>query len=270
MKRRAVITLGLVSPVLVLSICVAGTVLVGAAGWFLFRPADKARLIQIIPLAPLSAYVVDTPAPEPLPQTDDDPPGNTAAPLPAAVQPDAQSPAEPAAMPVDIPTPTPEVEEVREFNLPPGTVNSVTGEGVATRLVVPKLGLDAPVVVSPIKNQTWQVDHLGQAVGHLEGTAAPGSNSNMVLAGHVTLAEGVYGPFAGLGQLSPGDEMIVYQGNKTFTYIVDGYDIVDRTAIEVTYPTNTGLLTLITCSKWNNDTGRYEQRLVVRGHLAGG
>jgi hypothetical protein len=58
------------------------------------------------------------------------------------------------------PTPTPNVEEVLGFALPPNTVNSVTQAGVATRLVIPKLNLDAPVLIAPIKNQTWKVDHL--------------------------------------------------------------------------------------------------------------
>ena len=61
--------------------------------------------------------------------------------------------------------------------------------------------------------------------------------------------------------------MIVYQGNKSFNYEVDGYEIVERTAIEVTQPTNTGQLTLITCNNWNSEKGQYEQRLVVKSHL---
>jgi LPXTG-site transpeptidase (sortase) family protein len=99
--------------------------------------------------------------------------------------------------------------------------------------------VDAPVVLSPIQNQTWQVDHLGQAVGHLEGTAPPGSNSNIVLAGHVTLSAGVYGPFAGLAQLAAGDVVTVYYGDQQFNYLVDDYQTVDRTAVDVTYPSET-------------------------------
>jgi LPXTG-site transpeptidase (sortase) family protein len=127
--------------------------------------------------------------------------------------------------------------------------------------------VDAPVVLSPIQNQTWQVDHLGQVVGHLEGTAPPGSDSNIVLAGHVTLSAGVYGPFAGLGQLAAGDAVTVYYGDQQFNYLVDEYQTVDRTAIEVTYPSETGQITLITCNNWSDEESRYIQRLIVRGHL---
>jgi sortase A len=153
------------------------------------------------------------------------------------------------------------------FALPPDTVNSVTQQGIASRIIIPKLQLDAPVMLSPIKDQTWDVSHLEQAVGHLEGTAPPGSNSNLVLAGHVTLAAGVYGPFAGLAQLSEGDLIVVYNGDQKFQYVVDGYQTVERTDVQVTHPTDTGQITLITCSNWNRDEGRYDQRIIVKGHL---
>jgi len=132
------------------------------------------------------------------------------------------------------------------------------------------MDLDIPVTISPITNQTWQVDHLGQdLVGHLEGTASPGDPSNVVLAGHVTVAHNVYGPFAGLGQLESGDPIILYAGDQSYTYIVDYRKLVERTDIQVAYPTNSARVTLITCSNWSDELGAYEQRLIVVGHLAG-
>jgi sortase A len=138
------------------------------------------------------------------------------------------------------------------------------------RLVVPKLNLDAPVIFSPVKNGTWDVSQLGQAVGHLEGTAPPGSNSNFVLAGHVTLNSGALGPFAHLDQLAPGDTLIVFQGDQQYIYVVDGYQTVNKDTVRVTYPSTSGKITLITCTNWNSAEGRYSDRLVVRGHLFGG
>ena len=122
-------------------------------------------------------------------------------------------------------------------------------------------------MIAPIKDQTWDVSHLEQAVGHLEGTAPPGSNSKIVLAGHVTLSAGVYGPFAGLAQLAQGDLIVVYEGDQKFQYVVDGYQTVERTDVQVTHPTDTGQITLITCSNWSRDEGRYQQRIIVKGHL---
>ncbi|GAB4546364.1 MAG: hypothetical protein Kow0063_40750 [Anaerolineae bacterium] len=161
----------------------------------------------------------------------------------------------------------PQVETAIESPIHPG---SPLPERPATRLVIPALDLDIPVTLSPVVNQTWKVDHLGSdLVGHLEGTASPGDPSNVVLAGHVTIAHNVYGPFAGLGQLKAGDPIILYAGDQSYTYIVDYRQLVERTDVQVAYPTNTGRVTLITCSNWSDELGAYQQRLIVVGHLAG-
>lgn len=158
------------------------------------------------------------------------------------------------------------IEPVIQSAIRPG---SHLPEHPATRLVIPAMNLDVGVMLAPIVNQTWKVDDLGQdLVGHLEGTASPGAASNLVLAGHVTLAHNVYGPFAGLGNLEPGDPIIVYDGDQPYTYIVDYRQLVDRTAVDVTYPTNTARVTLITCSNWSDQLGAYQERLIVVGHLA--
>ena len=265
--KRKLIALGIVSP-LFLAVCLAGTLLLGVTGWFILRPESNPPIIKkIATVGPLLLPEANLPPPAAEDSTQaagNSPQVNAPAPPPQTEIPQAVNP---SAAVTDEPSSTPNVEQALGFALPPNTVNSVTQTGIATRLVIPKLNLDAPVVLAPIENQTWKVDHLGQAVGHLEGTAPPGSNSNIVLAAHVTLAAGVYGPFAGLAQLAPGDAIIVYQGEQAFQYIVDGYQLVDRTSVDVTYPTSSGQITLITCNSWNRDTNRYEQRIVVKGHL---
>jgi LPXTG-site transpeptidase (sortase) family protein len=144
------------------------------------------------------------------------------------------------------------------------------GDSVQTRLLIPRLNLDIPVVVAPVVGESWQVDHLQQAAGHLAGTAAPGANSNAVLAGHVSLLDGSPGPFAQLNQLAPTDELWLVQGQQRFRYVVDRRQVVEPAAIEVTYPTETARITLITCDGWNDADGRYVNRLVVAGFLVDG
>jgi LPXTG-site transpeptidase (sortase) family protein len=174
-------------------------------------------------------------------------------------------PTVPASSP--LPAPTSQLEQGIESPIRAG---SPLPERPATRLVIPAMGLDVPVILSPIVNRTWQVDHLGKDfVGHLEGTASPGDPSNVVLAGHVTLAHNVYGPFAGLGKLQPGDTIIVYVGDQPYTYRVDYRQLVDRTDVQVAYPTDGARLTLITCSNWSDELRAYQQRLIVVGHLVG-
>jgi sortase A len=140
----------------------------------------------------------------------------------------------------------------------------------ATRIVIPALDVDAPVMVVPIRNGTWDVEQITHEVGHLQGTASPGDSSNVVMAGHITLAAGGYGPFRGLAQLQPGEEVLVYiSDQEVYVYEVDSVKTVEATDVEVTYPTAEPILTLITCVNWDPVQGRYNDRLVVVAHLGG-
>jgi LPXTG-site transpeptidase (sortase) family protein len=134
----------------------------------------------------------------------------------------------------------------------------------ATRIVISALGVDAPVVVIPIRNGTWDVEQITHEVGHLQGTASPGDRSNVVMAGHITLTAGGYGPFRGLAQLQPGDEVLIYVGDQeVYAYEVDSLKTVEATDVKVTYPTTEPILTLLTCVNWDPVQGRYNDRLVV-------
>jgi LPXTG-site transpeptidase (sortase) family protein len=140
----------------------------------------------------------------------------------------------------------------------------------ATRIVIPAIDVDAPVVVVPVRNGTWDVEQITYEVGHLQGTASPGDSSNVVMAGHITLTAGGYGPFRGLSQLESGDEVLVYVGDQeVYVYTVDSVRTVEATDVEVAYPTTEPVLTLITCVNWNPAQGRYNDRLVVVAHLGG-
>jgi len=225
----------------------AGIVAVGLAGavlWLVAAPSPSTGAVHIAPVAPLV-----TPSLMPAAVVASPPVMAVASPLPAPVVAPVQPVAATAAAPITL-TPPP--------------------DATAMRLLIPRLNLDAPVIVAPVAGQSWQVSHLRQAVGHLAGTAAPGVTGNMVLAGHVTLADGSAGPFARLDQLALADEVWVVQGAQRFKYIVDSYQMVDPAAVSVTYPADTGRLTLITCSNWNAVAGRYLSRLVVTGRLVTG
>ena len=152
---------------------------------------------------------------------------------------------------------------------PTGLVASLP-DRPATRIVIPALGVDAPVVVIPIRDGTWDVEQITHEVGHLQGTASPGESSNVVMAGHITLTAGGYGPFRGLAQLQPGDEVLVYIGDKeVYVYKVDSVKTVEATDVEVAYPTTEPILTLITCVNWDPVQGHYNDRLIVIAHLGG-
>jgi sortase A len=140
---------------------------------------------------------------------------------------------------------------------------------IATRVVIPAIGLDTPIVLAPRQGDSWATDHLGLIVGQLEGTAPPGSAGNIVLGGHYTLPEtnGGPGPFYNLRHLGPGDKVLLYQGEEEFEYVIDDFQTVDEKAIEITYSTGTPQLTLLTCTQWDRNQSRYVKRLIVTGHL---
>jgi sortase A len=268
---------------LVLVVCVSLAIVGGVVAWMSAREGTGLGKLVADLLSgrqsarPVLAYAtpfpthIPRPLPTLMPEIADATEEAGAEPAPALLPTDtppanAPSPTDPISA---SPTPMPEspVEQAIASPIHPG---SPLPEHPATRLIIPAMELDVPVVVSPIVSQTWKVDHLGKDfVGHLEGTASPGDPSNVVMAGHVTIAHNVYGPFAGLGRLEKGDPVIVYAEDQSYTYIVDYRKLVDRADVHIAYPTDVGRVTLITCSNWSDNLGAYQERLIVVGHLAG-
>ena len=274
----------LVISLAILIICVGAMVLLGGTGWFLTSSSSKqpedvrSRILlppSTEPTATLAALVDSNPT------ATDAPPPSTALPTDTPL-PIETIIIEEATIPVLTPTPKPtavetessismaEVTDTQAVSLPAGSVSVNNSVGLASKLVIPKLELDVPVVLAPIRNGTWEVGHLGHnLVGHLEGTAPVGSESNIVLAAHITLDIGVYGPFAGLSMLETGDEVMVYdEQNQIYRYQITHREVVDRSNVEVAYPTEESQITLITCSRWSQEDGRYLDRLVLKGTLA--
>jgi len=247
---------------LLFGLCGIALTWLSAIGWIMVRPASKTQA------RPNTSPVIlqDTP----VAYTFEDAKSSTVINISSVVELPTSTAAPPTSTPnptvTSTPTPSPSPTSTRT----PTPTHTPAVEGLATRLVIPKLDLDQSVLLSPFVNETWQVSHLDHKIGHLEGTAAPGSNSNIVLAGHVTMADGSLGPFANLSNLALGDIVTVYEGEKQFHYIIDGIQIVDRAAVEVLYPSEAGQVTLITCNNWDRESGRYSHRLVIKGYLVTG
>lgn len=164
------------------SVCGA-VLLVGATGQYMFRqPETQEKPVKIaqIPALPTATYVA---------QVVKSPSGLIAAAVDERRVPTDEPAPTATPAPTDTATPFPYVTATPRPTFTPIVVQP----GVASRLVIPKVDINHPVLFAPIANGTWMVDHLGQSIGHLEGTAPPGSGSNMVLAGHVTLSAGVLG-----------------------------------------------------------------------------
>jgi len=166
--------------------------------------------------------------------------------------------------PVATSTPTTQLTQTPSIIEP--TPEIVERNPPATRLVIPDLGIDAPIVEVPITNKTWDLSWVAHEIAHLGGTAKPGEKNNMVLAGHVTLKTGA-GPFLHLESLEPGDLAIVYAGEQAHTYRVVSKRYVGPTDVSVAYPTSDPILSLLTCTNWDAETRTYTGRVVVIAEL---
>jgi sortase A len=191
--------------------------------------------------------------------------------------------AEPAARPGAGPTPTPAPAPAPSPSSPPApgppappTPPPAVSPPAAQPVAGPELGDAIAVLHVPALAgfQPWVVvegtstEDLKSGPGRIRGTAQPGELGNVVLSGHRT----TYGaPFSRLGELRPGDRVVLETRDRWFVYSVTGTRIVSPYAVEVTYPVpgrrgaspTQQLLTLTTCHP------RYSarQRMVVQATL---
>lgn len=131
------------------------------------------------------------------------------------------------------------------------------GPEQAVRVQIPAINVDAPIV----QGDGWE--QLKKGVGQHIGTADPGDDGNMVLSAH----NDIFGEiFRDLDQLKPGDQVIIHTNQRSYTYIVSGYKIVEPTQTEVMEATSQPKITLISCYPYLVD----DQRIVVSARLQGG
>ncbi|MFP4395701.1 MAG: sortase [Anaerolineales bacterium] len=124
----------------------------------------------------------------------------------------------------------------------------------AQRIVIPAIGVDAPVV----EGDDWET--LKQGAGHRIGTANPGERGNCVISAH----NDIYGEiFRDLPDLKVGDEIFVHTETQVYRYVVEQSRIIEPTEVSVMAPTSTPVLTLISCYPYGIDT----HRIVVIGAL---
>lgn len=212
------------------------------------------HLVSGMPLAVTPAPLSDAPAssPSPLPAT----PTDTAVPTPAPT----------ASLPPTL-TPTP---------LPP-TATPTPAVYPPTRVVIPSVGIDAPVIpthwemqeVAGAQQPVWVVPDA-PLVGWHETSAPLGQVGNTVLNGHNWPENG---PFRFLYKVQPGDPLILYSGHLVFLYRVDevlllpeaGQPLEVRQAnARYIQPTDDERVTLVTCHPY----GSTRFRLIVVAHPA--
>lgn len=128
---------------------------------------------------------------------------------------------------------------------------------------IPSLGVDSIIVSTALQAEGWDVRVLGNRVGHLQYTDWLGEQGNIVLAGHVELADGSAGIFARIEQLQVGDTIDIVENETDHNYVVSNIRRVDAQDMSVVYNRGGDQLTLITCTDYSFLAGDYGERIVV-------
>jgi LPXTG-site transpeptidase (sortase) family protein len=144
-----------------------------------------------------------------------------------------------------------------------------------TRLVIPKLSVDSPVVTMMWEYKEdangsvfteWAVP-LNEVGWHINSTT-PGNHNNVVMSGHNNIGSEV---FSALELLEPGDEAQVYVGDQEYRYVVEEKYILREEGMPLdvriqnnTYilPTEDERLTLVSC--WPYETNSHRIVIIAR------
>jgi len=121
-------------------------------------------------------------------------------------------------------------------------------------LRIPKISVEVPVL------EGTDDLILNRGVGHVNGTAYPGENGNVAIAGHRD------GFFRGLKDVVVGDKIELITLQQTETYVIDRITIVERTDVSVLQPRSHSSLTLITCYPFYF-IGSAPQRYIVQAYI---
>ena len=132
-------------------------------------------------------------------------------------------------------------------------------------LQIPSLDLDTELVTIPMAEDSWEVKWLGADAGLLEGSALPGRGYS-VIAGHNTLNNNEYGPFALLSSLELNDLIMVSAQNgsmrlfRVYANELLAPDDMEQMAAIAGQAENT--LVLITCENESAEGGYLSRRVV--------
>lgn len=144
------------------------------------------------------------------------------------------------------------------------TYPAVSTGGLPTRIVVPAAGVDAPVaeVGVAIRDGKAVWETAWKAAGHHIDSAMPGQPGNMVITGHVSVADREnLAVFQKLDAVSEGDVVEVFSGEQRYAYRVSKVLVVPPSAVKLLRSDSTATVTLVTCTR------DLKNRLVVIGTL---
>lgn len=140
----------------------------------------------------------------------------------------------------------------------------VSQGGLPTRIVIGRAGIDTSIaevgVIEVDGRPAWET--AWRAAGHHLDSALPGQPGNMVISGHVSVADrSNVAVFRTLDTLIVGDVIEVYSGDTVFKYAVSRVSVVPPATVRLLRSDQDSLVTLVTCTR------DLKNRLVVVGKL---
>jgi sortase A len=146
-----------------------------------------------------------------------------------------------------------EVESLRlESHITPVSLSLADSGGLIGRMEIPRLGIST-IVMDGTSNAT-----LRHALGHITGTALPGSPGNIGISGHRDTF------FRPLRHVETNDIIVFTTTTATYRYRVLNTEIVSPDDVAVLNPTTAETLTLVTCYPFYY-LGPAPQRFIVHG-----
>lgn len=151
-----------------------------------------------------------------------------------------------------------EMESLWRESQPCGDPPAFQPGDVVGRIVVPGIGLDAPLVeMADVDDR----ENLDKGPAHLAGSALPGQPGNCVIAGHRTTYSH---PFFSLDAVREGDiVMLIDISRSEYVYRVAQVLIVEPDEVWVMEPTPDPSVTLIACHPLYSARNRIVVRAVL-------
>lgn len=137
------------------------------------------------------------------------------------------------------------------------------------QLVIPKIGVTAPVVIPRSDSKKAILGSLEEGVGLYPGSVGPGDNGRAVILGHSSRATWYRGDYATvftlLGKLEAPDEFYITTEKKKYVYQVFDADILTPRDANALFagPAEGSEVNLVTCYP----IGGASKRTVVRARL---
>jgi sortase A len=119
------------------------------------------------------------------------------------------------------------------------------------RIEIPRIGVSV-MIVEGVESRD-----LKRAIGHIPGTALPGEDGNIAIAGHRDTF------FRPLRSIHHDDTITLSTLNGAYRYRVVFSKIVKPEDVQVVYPTGRDVLTLVTCFPFEY-VGSAPERFIVR------